>query len=63
MSGIGNIADITHLIAEVEQVAINQIKGDKRPAISKVYFAVDCGAADVHPYMTAVNRFKYFLLS
>src|SRR5687768_5883886 len=62
MTGISNISYIAHFIPEVQQVPVNDIKGDKRPCMTKMTFATYCWSADIHTNMTRGDWLKFFLL-
>ncbi len=63
MAYIGNVANITNLVAEMLQVTEQHVKSDIRPAMSKVCRAVNRRAAYIHAYMRRIKRSEKFLCS
>ena len=62
MAHVGDIAHIAHLIAQVLEVAEQQVERDGRACVSQMRVAVDGGAADVHPHVGGVQGFENFFL-
>ena len=63
MAGIGDIADIPHLIAEMKEIAVDKIKCNKRAGMTQMTFAADGRSADIHSHMAGCKRGKNFFLS
>ena len=63
MSGIGDVANITDFVPQMFEVAVDQIKGNKSPAIAQMDVAVNCGATDIHSYIARVKGLKRFFFS
>ena len=47
---VGDVADVAHLVAEVLEVAEDDVEGDGRACVAEVGVAVDGGAADIHAH-------------
>ena len=60
MPHIGNIAHVTHLKPFVQQIAVDDVKTDERPAVSQVDIAVYSGSADIHAHAAFVKGLEYF---
>ena len=62
MSHVGNVPDVAHLVAQMLQVAEENVEGDGRAGVSEMRIAVDGGTADVHSHVGSVQRHEAFLL-
>ena len=60
---VGDVAHIAHAVADVQQIAINDIETDKSAAVAEVYFVINRRAADIHAYMAVLHGAKSFFLS
>jgi hypothetical protein len=63
MSRIGYVPDIANFIAQMLEVAIDEIERNKSPAIAQMYIAVNGGATDIHAYVARVEWLKSFFFS
>ena len=52
-----------HLVAQVLQIAEENIEGDGRTGVAQMRIAVDGGAADIHAHVRGVQRLEAFFLS
>jgi hypothetical protein len=48
MSGIGNVPDIANFVTQMLKVAIDQVKGQKGPAVAQMNIVVHRRPADIH---------------
>ena len=62
MAHIGDIAHITHLVAQVFQETEQDIVGNAGTGMAQVGVAIHGGAADIHPHMSFVDGFEQFLV-
>ena len=60
---IRDIPYIAHLIAQILQIAVEQIKRDGRTGMPQMRIAVHGRTADIHAYVSLVKRFERFLKS
>ena len=58
---VGDVTDVTHLVAEVSEQSLEYVVGDSRTGVAEVCVAIDGRAADIHADMTRINRDKQFL--
>ena len=58
MPGISNVPDVTHLIAQVQQVPENHVEGHESSNVPEVHIAVNRGAADIHAHVARLDRFE-----
>jgi hypothetical protein len=63
MTGIGDIADVPHLIPKVQEIPVDKVEGDERAGMPQMAFAADGWAAHVHAYMTRSKWGENFFLS
>ena len=63
VANIGDVADVAHAIAEVQQGAVDDIKADEGAAVPDVRRGVDGGTADVHADEAGVKRLEIDLLA
>jgi len=63
MAHISDIPHIADFIAGMEEVSIDHIKTDKRPAIANMNIAVNCRAAYIHTHPAFYDWGKGFLLT
>ena len=63
VAGIGDIAHIADLIAQVREVAEHHIEYGERPQVAQVHFAVHRGPAGIHPDKRGVEGYKFFLFA
>ena len=63
MAYVGDVADIAYLIADVCQVAEQQVESDGRPCVSQVRVTVNGGTADIHANMWRMKRYEQFFSS
>jgi hypothetical protein len=63
VSDIGDVADISDGVAEVLEIAIEDVEGDGGTCVSEVSVAIDGGAADVHAYAVGDDGAEELLLS
>src|SRR5690606_22439958 len=59
---IGDIADISYAQAEVEQIAVYQVKAHEGAAVAEVHRAVHGRSADVHAHGAFFDWFENFFL-
>ena len=57
---VGDVADVAHLIAEVLQVAEDEVEGDGGTGVPQMGVAVNRGTADIQPYERGIERFERF---
>ena len=62
MAYVGYVADITHLVALMAQIAEEGIEGDGRTCVAQMGIAVDGRPADIHSDAPLVDRFEDLLL-
>ena len=58
---IGNIPDISYLVAQVPEVADNHVEADKGPSVPDVAVVIDGYAADVHSDFPGLDGLELFL--
>ena len=63
MAHVGNVADIAHLVADVRQVAEQQVESDGRACMSQVRVTVHGRSADIHAYMRCMQRYEQLFFS
>jgi hypothetical protein len=63
MPRIGNVANITDLIAQVHQVAVDDIKRNIGPGMSQVTFTANRRSAHIHTHMTWHKGYEFFFIS
>ena len=63
MAYVSDVAYIAHLVSYVLKIAVKDVECDGRACVSEVCIAVNCRSADVHSYVTWVDRLEGFLLS
>ncbi len=63
MAHVGNVADIAHLVADVRQVAEQQVESDGRACMSQMRVTVHGRSADIHAYMRCMQRYKQLFFS
>ena len=59
---VGDVAHVAHLVAQMLQVAEDDVEGDGGAGVAQVGVAVDRRAADVHAHMALVNRAEELFL-
>ena len=60
---IGDVADITHPITQMRQVAVDRVKGDRWPTMSQMRIPIDRRPAHIHAHKGRVDGCKILLLS
>ena len=63
MAYIGNVSHVAHLVAQMLQVAEENIEGDGWTCVSQMCIAINGRTADIHAYVSRVDWFERFLLS
>ena len=63
VSNICDVANVTHLVPQKGEVAVYDVKCQKRAHIAEVHIAVYGGAAHVHAHVGCVERREQFLFS
>jgi hypothetical protein len=58
---IGDVAHITHLVAQSLQVAEHKVEGDRWTSVAQVWITINSRAADIHTYTTLVEWLKCLL--
>ncbi len=58
VSGIRNVPNVAHLVAQELQVAEDQVEGQEGPNIAQVNVAVDGGSTDIQAYVSFLNRLE-----
>ena len=61
MAYISDVAHIAHFVAQMEQIAVEQVEGDSRTRMAQMGIAIHGGTADIHAYVSLVQRLKCFL--
>jgi hypothetical protein len=62
MAYISDVANISYLIAEIEQMAIDQVKTGEGPNIAEMNITIYRRATDIHANKSFGNGFEYFFL-
>ena len=60
---IGDVAHIAHLIAQMLQIAEQQVEGDGRTGMPQMGVAIDGWSTHIHAHMGGVNRLEALLLA
>ena len=60
MAHIRDVANVPHFVAEVLQVAIDDVEGQKGPNVAQVHVAVYRGATHVHPHKRGIDGLEFF---
>ncbi len=60
---IGDVANVAHAIADVLQVAVNDIETDKSAAVAEVNVVINRRAAHIHAYMSVLHGLESLFLS
>ena len=55
---IGNVTHVAYLVTEVLQVAVEQVKRDRRTGMTQMGVTVHGRTADIHAYVSFVQRFE-----
>ena len=63
MTHIGDIAHISHLVAEITQVTEQDVERDGRSCMSQMRVAINCRTAHIHAHKRGVQRDKLFFLA
>ena len=63
MAYVGDVAHVAHLVAQMLQIAEEEVERDGRTGMAQMGIAVDRGAADVHAHSPLVERAEEFLLT
>jgi hypothetical protein len=63
VSGVRNISDVTDLIAQVEEITVNEIEGNKRARVSQVALAADGWSTHIHSYVAGCKGGENLFLS
>ena len=63
MPNVGDVADVANLIAQMRQIAIQDIKSHECADITQMYIIINSGSTNVHPHVRGVQRCKQFFLS
>ena len=63
VADVGNVAYITHFVAQVAQVAEDEVKGDGRTGVAQVGVTVDGGPADIHAHVRSMQGNELLLLA
>ena len=63
MADIRNVADIAHFVAQVLEKAEEHIVRYAWTGMAKMGVSINSGAADIHAYVSLMNRFKQFLVT
>ena len=63
MSHVGDVAHVTHFVAEVPQVAEHHVESDGGTCVSQMGVAVNGGSAHVHSHVRSVQRTEKLFLS
>ncbi len=58
VSHIGDVADITHLVSEMTQIAEKDVEGYRRARMAQMGVAIDGRPAHVHAYVSLLNRME-----
>lgn len=61
MAHVGDVAHVTHLVAQRAEVAEQQIERYGRTGMAQMGVAVDRGTADVHAYMGRIDGLEHLL--
>ena len=60
MSHVGDVSDISHLVAQVAHQSHEHVVGHSRPGMSEVGVAIDCRPADVKSNKSRIDRSENF---
>ena len=60
---VGEVHDVTHLVALVFQVAADEIEHDRRHRVPDVCVRIDGGAANVHPHFAGFQGLERFFFT
>ena len=63
VSHIGDVAHIAHFITQMQQVAVQEVECDGRTRMAQMGIAIHSRTADIHAYVSIVQRLKYFFKS
>ena len=63
MTHIGDVANITHLVAQVFQIAEQQVEGNSGTGMSQMGIAIDGRTTDIHAHIGGVQRLETLLLA
>jgi hypothetical protein len=63
MAGIGDVAHITNLIAEMPEVPVNNVKGDEGSGMAEMALSTYSWTTHIQPYFSGYKRLKNFLLA
>ena len=58
MPHVGNVAHIAHLVAQMLQIAKQEVEGNPRPGMAQMRVAIDRGAAHIHTHLRGMQGFK-----
>ncbi len=58
MAHICDVADITHLVSEMTQIAEKDVEGYRRARMAQMGVAIDGRPAHVHAYVSLLNRME-----
>ena len=59
---VRDVPHVTHLVADVLQIAKQEVEGNGRTCVPEVSVAIDSWAADIHANATGIERLEEFLL-
>ena len=60
MSDVGYVTDIAHLIAQMGQVAEEDVEGYGRTRVAQMRIAIDGRATHIHPHSSGIERLERF---
>ena len=60
VSDVGDVSDVAHLVAEVFEIAEDEVKGDGGAGVSQMRVAIDGRSADIHADVSLGERLEKF---
>ena len=60
---VGDVAHIAHLVAQMGQIAVNDVECNCRTCVAQVAVAVNCRPADIHAHHVFMKRFENLFLA
>src|SRR6478752_3274763 len=59
---ISEVLGMPHLVAEVQEIALDHVEGEQRHAVADVRAGVRRHPADIHPNLPGLDCLEWFLL-
>ena len=63
MADVGDVSDVSHLVAQMTEQFLEHVIGHSRPGMAQMRVAIYRRSADIHSHVSFVDGLEEFLLS